>query len=116
MRVSHRLLLFPAQGLSAPRSASLPDKKSLCLGDLEVNPVAGILQFTVRHTKTVQFGQRTLRIPISSMADCLLCPVAAVQGMLDCLSASQPLDVILFSFVDGHGVMSCFDYNSFVAK
>jgi hypothetical protein len=73
-----------------PRSASSLNNRPLCHGDIGVDTGASMLYVTVRHTKTIQFGQRTLRIPIAGQPGCPLCPLAATDAMLSNLPAAQP--------------------------
>ena len=35
----------------------------------------------VKHTKTIQFSERTLHVPVPIVPDCILCPVAAVNNL-----------------------------------
>ena len=99
-----------------PRSAASSDNKSLCHRDLEISGKENMLYLTVRHTKTIQFGQRTLRIPIAGQPDSPLCPFTAATDMLSHLPASQPADAPLFSYVGRCDSVTCLDYNSFVQK
>ena len=69
-----------------PTSVSKFDKnKQLCRGDIVVEQ--DILIILVKWSKTIQFGQRMLRIPIASIPGNILCPVAAYKNMIRCVPA-----------------------------
>lgn len=97
-----------------PRSVSSTDAKYLCHGDLEHDTSASIVYITIRHTKTIQFGQRVLRIPISGHSDSPLCPLVAIRNMLDNLPSVQPQTASLFSYCTKTGAITCIAYNSFI--
>lgn len=75
-----------------PKSGAAKDiKVALQKGDLNIGDSVAL--FSVRHTKTLQFGDRTLDIPVSAIKDSVLCPVAALQRMTrhQDIPASYPL-------------------------
>lgn len=97
-----------------PKSAHSPGTESLRRSDLQVD--SNLIYLTVRHTKTIQFGQRVLKIPFVAQPGSLLCPVSASLNMLEslplrCRDSSQPL----FSYIDTNGNSTCLDYSSFVS-
>ncbi len=99
-----------------PRSAKQADKSGLCHGDLRVEPPTNFMYITVRHTKTIQFHQRTLCIPIAGLHDSALCPLEATLAMLANLPAGQTAsDAPLFSYVS-QGALTCIDYSAFVQR
>ena len=51
-----------------------------------------VLMITIQWSKTIQFGERTLVIPLVSIPDSLLCPVQAYLNMqsLVCVSDDSP--------------------------
>ena len=69
-----------------PTSVSKFDKnKQLCRGDIVIKH--DILVILIKWSKTIQFGQRMLRIPISSIPGNILCPVTAYKNMIRCVPA-----------------------------
>lgn len=55
-------------------------KKCLCVKDVKLSD--SMISLCVRHTKTIQFGQRELNVPIAAIPGSDLCPVTAVSRML----------------------------------
>ena len=97
-----------------PKSSS-PEaiSKALCIKDVSFQD-ASTIQLTIRHTKTIQFGQRTLTLPFAQGKGCL-CPVKAITSLLANLnsvkiSSEQPL----FSYVDTEGNFKFLTHGSFV--
>jgi hypothetical protein len=70
-------------------------------------------ELVVRHTKTIQFGQRILVLPFFKCADSSLCPVRALWSHL----TSSPLgsDQHIFSYVCG-GSVRLLSHSVFVKK
>jgi hypothetical protein len=67
----------------------------------------------IRHTKTVQFGQRVIVIPFVACLDPLICPV---RNLLIHLTRSVlPPTAALFDFVVGSRIV-CITHTSFVVK
>ena len=74
-------------------------EKDLCINDVSYpNQDHAIL--TVRHTKTIQFGQRILSIPLQRIPGSPLCPVSALEHLAK-FQENFPGDSHLFSFTDG---------------
>lgn len=76
-----------------PKSASSKEK-ALCIKDVSLNE--SMLFLHIRHTKTIQFGQRRLDIPINAIPGSILCPVSAMAQVLSgmqpgSVSVNQPL-------------------------
>jgi hypothetical protein len=67
----------------------------------------------VRHSKTIQFGQRVLQIPFTSCAVDALCPVRAL--LLHLISSRLLPSAPLFSYVD-LGREICLTHSVFVAR
>ncbi len=99
-----------------PKSLSKSEiVKSLCLCDVTVKPDKSEMIVRIRHTKTIQFGQRLLELPVSSVEGSVLCPVSAVVSMLADLSGKQLLPLQpLFSYVSNVGQVEVLTHNSFV--
>jgi hypothetical protein len=60
-----------------------------------------LVWINLRHTKTIQFGQRTLRVPLPAIPGSILCPVTALQRLFSAV-ASGPED-FAFSYPDQTG-------------
>jgi hypothetical protein len=84
----------------------------LCRFDL-LNVTKDSFVLAVRHSKTIQFGQRTLQLPFVSCSDSRLCPVAAVLKHLT--MSVLPRDAPLFAFVNA-GRLVVLTHEAFVSK
>ena len=93
---------------------STRDEKYLCIRDVTFQPEKGLVVLTIRHSKTIQFGQRVLTIPVSVHSVRELCPVTALQDMRDHLPSDLPADSPLFGYVRENGTLDCLTYNTFV--
>ena len=90
-------------------------QKALSINDLTFKDDIAVL--TVRQTKTIQFGQWILTIPLCSQKDSVLDPVKALLVMLKGVPPQhrdKDMQTPLFSFVDVMGNMSCLCYDTFV--
>ena len=101
-----------------PKSGSTKDAtKALCVKDISIQTDGTMLTLHVRHTKTIQFGQRNLVIPIAAVANSTLCPVKAVTNMLlDLRAVSLQGDQPLFSFMLPQGAIGFLTFTLFVKK
>ncbi|VDI05143.1 Hypothetical predicted protein [Mytilus galloprovincialis] len=61
------------------------ENKQLCRGDIIIEN--DVLIIILKWSKTIPFGQRKLRIPISSIHGCILCPVNAYKNMIEAIPA-----------------------------
>lgn len=89
--------------------------KSLCLGDVVLSPDGHFFLLTIRHSKTIQFGQRILTLLIKEVRDSPLCPVKALCKVLAPLervklSQVQPL----FTFTTDSGKIAFLTHSLFV--
>jgi hypothetical protein len=90
-----------------PKSSKSSDtKKALSLADITVEQDKSRINVTIRHSKTIQFGQRSLTLPFIAIPGSQLCPVEAVVAMLAKLKNSKPLlsSQPLFTFVSSDKV------------
>ena len=77
--------------------AKFDPEKSICRSDIVFTDYGALL--TVRHTKTIQFGERIREIPIPKITPhSKLCPVWAIECMFKLSPTRQPSDH-LFSYV-----------------
>ena len=91
-----------------PKVGDSDERAALCRQDVSFVPQGAIL--AVRKTKTIQCGERILRIPLHVKPDSHLCPVAALQAVWDL--PPVPLDQPLFSFATEDSVQ-VLDYKTF---
>lgn len=99
-----------------PKSLLGPEvSKALCISDVAIQPSKTELLLRIRHTKTIQFGQRLLQLPLIAIPGSKLCPVSAVISMLanisvNDMSVNQPL----FSFMSNAGMLTALTHSQFV--
>lgn len=99
-----------------PKS-KLSCKDSLLLKDVKVTQEGDMLFVTVRHTKTIQFGQRLLIIPFSRSQDSLLCPLKAMISMLAGIKDVKcSSDHPLFSYIEKGGNLCYLNHSEFVKQ
>lgn len=79
-------------------SSNHDPSKNLCRKDVEFTDTGAII--TVRHTKTIQFGQRLLRVPLATIPGSPLCPVNALKQLFSKCPGVQS-DAPLFSYTEG---------------
>ena len=90
--------VLPRSAKKAKSSRSL--SKSLTRDRVDLrHPDFAIVTFL--HTKTIQFGQRVLQIPLLR-SDTALCPVAAYKHALDLVRSSRHLAAFSYSDAGGH--------------
>ena len=67
-------------------------KKELCRKNFTFDEKRNVLMITIQWFKTIQFGERTLVIPLVYIPDSPLCPVQAYLNMqsLVCVSDDSP--------------------------
>lgn len=83
-----------------PISPKNPGERCLLMSDLEYNPLKSILTVVVRVTKTIQFAERSLRIPlVATPGNPALCPFTAWRLWLT--SAPRSANLPLFSYQAG---------------
>lgn len=99
-----------------PKSvASAECLKALLITDVVLSPNGDKLVLSVRHTKTIQFGQRRLVLPISAVSGSSLCAVDALQHMLASLKGlTIPAGQPLFSYIDAAGNLQFLSHPTFV--
>jgi len=92
--------LFARKSNMVPPSKSAFDpKKHLRRGDI-VESEAGVL-VCIRWSKTIQFGERVLHIPLVAVPGSPLCPSAAVQRMRRLVAGSRSGPAFLIPSVEG---------------
>ena len=70
------------------KSTLLPKKEAdkygqcLLMSDIHISSDRKSAIIVIRHTKTIQFGQRTLRLPLHCIPGSPLCPVQALINLL----------------------------------
>ena len=81
-----------------PMNGAPPAGKFISCADVE-DLTLGSFQLVVRHSKTTQFGQKSLKLPFVSCPNVLLCPVRQLLGHLGC--SPLPSHSTLCSYVQG---------------
>lgn len=91
-----------------PKSSSSYDiHKSLCIGDCNLSTDRRMVVLNIRHTKTIQFGQKILNIPIAAIPGSTLCPFAAISNMLGILKGHEilhSLPLFVYPTMDNSGL------------
>jgi hypothetical protein len=90
------------------------DQSPVCKGDFEFAEDMSLVWINLRRKKTIQFGQRTLRVPLPAMPGSILCPVTAVSRLFSAV-ASGPED-FAFSYLDQTGRLHTLTHKSFVGR
>ena len=71
---------FLCKSSPLPKCSRSPSHSALCRSDLVIG--GQMVYITVPHSKTIQFGQRVMCLPISGQPGSVLCPLAATLAML----------------------------------
>ena len=82
--------------------------------DFEFSEDMGLVWVNLRRTKTIQFGQRTLRVPLPAIPGSVLCPVTALSRLFSAVPG-HPED-FAFSFPDTSGRLTNFTHKAFVGR
>jgi hypothetical protein len=70
-------LMFRKSNLVPDTVATFDSEKQLCRKNFTFNERRNVLMITIQWSKTIQFGERTLVIPLVSIPDSPLCPFQA---------------------------------------
>ena len=92
------------------KSPLLSCKTEFCIRDLIISPTSALLN--VKHTKTLQFFNRLVQVPLPHIPLSPLCPISALHKLLPLLSGA-PLSASLFSYPLPSGTYSHLTYASF---
>lgn len=84
-------MMLRKSNLTPSSKGKFDGTKQLIRGDLKLKRSAAV--FTIKWTKTLQFGKRKLTIPVPANRLSRLCPVKALRHMLKAIpgKANQPL-------------------------
>lgn len=82
--------------------------------DFEFSDDMTLVWVNLRRTKTIQFGQRTLRVPLPAIPGSILCPVNALSRLFSAVPG-RPED-FAFSFPGPSGRLTTFTHKSFVTE
>jgi hypothetical protein len=109
-------LVFFRKSTLLPKSASSSDTvKALCLKDVHLDSDGLSMKLTVRHSKTIQFGQRRLVIPFHPVPNSELCPVKAMSAVMSRMADLRPSpDQAPFSYQDCNGRIQSLTHSTFV--
>lgn len=81
--------------------------------DFEFAANDSLVWVNLRRTKTIQFGQRTLRVPLPAIPGSILCPVTILRRLFSVVDA--PPDSFAFSF-SAQGSLTTLTHRAFVAR
>ena len=81
-------LMFRKSNLVPDSIATFDPKKQLCRDNIHFDDKHNVLIFKIKWSKTIQFGERELIIPLVSIPDSPLCPVRAFLNMQSLVSVS----------------------------
>ena len=96
-----------------PLSQFANPELTLCIKDVKLQE--NQLLLSIRHTKTIQFGQRVLRVPLCSIPGSPLCPVKSVSDLLHHTSHLKNAGKLpLFSYIT-NGQIKTLTHTTFVA-
>lgn len=83
-------------------------------GDFEFAADLSLVWVNLRRTKTIQFGQRTLRVPLPAIPGSVLCPVTALSRLFSAVAIGP--EEFAFSTPDHLGRLTSLTHKSFVAR
>jgi hypothetical protein len=88
-------LMFRKSNLVPDTVATFDSEKQLCRKNFTFNERRNVLMITIQWSKTIQFGERTLVIPLVSIPDSPLCPFQAYFTLFNmqslvCVSDDSP--------------------------
>lgn len=89
------------------------DLSPVCRGDFEFASDLSVVWLHLRKTKTIQFGQRTLRVPLPHIPGSILCPVTALRRLFGAVAA--PPEAYAFSY-SVQGRLTTLTHRVFVAR
>ena len=81
-------LMFRKSNLVPDSIATFDSKKQLCRDNIHFDDKHNVLIFKIKWSKTIQFGERELIIPLVPIPDSPLCPVRAFLNMQSLVSVS----------------------------
>ena len=96
----------------SPKTLSHSCKTEICLSDLTQSQSGFLLK--IKHTKTLQYHQSLLYIPLPVIKGSPLCPTKALQSLLAQLSHCSP-SAPLFSSPSSQGSFNFVTHSSFTA-
>jgi hypothetical protein len=88
------------------------DQSPIRRGDFDFAPDMSLVWVNLGRTKTIQFGQRILRVPLPAIPGSLLCPVTALSRLFAAVP-SGPED-FAFSFPAPSGALTSLTHKQFV--
>jgi hypothetical protein len=86
----HAFFLMSRTSNLVPTSVkTVNPNKQLCRSNIEINSENDILLINLSWSKTIQFGERNLVVPLINIPDSPLCPVKAYQNMISVVPTSK---------------------------
>lgn len=103
-RKSHLLPISPT---------SFDARKQLTKADFKIFPW-GVL-ITIRWSKTIQFRERIVEIPLPRIPDSKLCPTSAIINAFTFTASASTTDSQAFNWLDDRQAVKVFTYGAFVS-
>ena len=100
----------PVQSGTNPVNEQSPVRRC----DFEFSEDFQLVWVNLRRTKTIQFGQRTLRVPLPAIPGSILCPVTTLSRLFSVVPGRP--DDFAFSYPDISGRLTTFTHISFVSR
>ena len=96
-----------------PKDLQEPGDKCLLVKDVCLGQQHDLMYITLRYSKTIQFNQRVVRIPLAAQPGSRLCPVTAISALLHMTEA--PSEKPLFSYFHGTRNLIPLTHTTFVS-
>jgi hypothetical protein len=100
---------LPSRTISDPTDDLSPVRRI----DFDFAPDMRFVWVNLRHTKTIQYGQRTLRVPLPAIPGSMLCPVTALSRLFGMVDASP--GHLAFTYLTSTGKLESFTNKTFIA-
>ena len=89
-------------------------KKQLTKGNFTICPCVTLI--TIRWSKTIQFRERVVEIPLPLIPGSSVCPTSAIGHAFRFTAPGSSRDMQAFNWVDSTNVLHVFTYTAFVTK
>ncbi|KAK3269318.1 hypothetical protein CYMTET_22240 [Cymbomonas tetramitiformis] len=100
--------LFHKDNLTTGKTGAWNTQGALVRDDVLFQEDSSVVRIRVRHSKTIQCGERQQWVPVRAVLGSLLCPVRAVRRRME-RTARPPGDSALFVMEKGDWKSDCFE-------
>ena len=87
--------------------------KQLCRSNIKINSEKIILLINISWSKTVQFGEQNLVVPLISIPDSLLCPVKAYHNMISLVPTSKNSPAFFYLSIISYYQLLIFNFKKY---